>query len=411
MKAEWTSLPLDAVVERHTVKNALGDTNVLTISARHGLVSQREFFNKQVASKDLGHYFVLERGDFAYNKSYSDGYPVGAIKRLDKYATGVVSPLYICFRLKAAERVCSEFLVQYFEAGLLEPGLRGIAKEGARNHGLLNVKPSEFFALPVRLPPLGEQKKIAAILSSVDKAIEATQAVIDQLQVVKKAMMVELLTRGLPGRHTRFKQTEIGEMPEEWEVAAVGDLATLQQGLQIPISERFKEPGPGRWLYITIKYLSRREDGEPPEYIQSPRKSVTCGPDDLLLARTGGPGKVVTDVTGAFHNNFFRIDYDRQRVDKDYLRLWLESPAVQREIRLRAGTTTIPDLNHGDFLSMRLPLPTLDEQRSMAAPIRAIEERLTCERAEMETLKALKSALAPVLLAGQVRAKPDEDAA
>ena len=68
--------------------------------------------------------------------------------------------------------------------------------------------------LNLLLPPLAEQKKIASILSSVDEAIEATQAVLDQLHVVKKAMMAELLTRGLPGRHTRFKQTEIGEVPE-----------------------------------------------------------------------------------------------------------------------------------------------------------------------------------------------------
>ena len=80
----------------------------------------------------------------------------------------------------------------------------------------------EQFGLP--LPPLPEQRKIAAILSSVDDAIEASQAVIDQLQVVKKAMMAELLTKGLPGRHKKFKNTEIGEVPVEWTVCTIDSL-------------------------------------------------------------------------------------------------------------------------------------------------------------------------------------------
>jgi type I restriction enzyme S subunit len=101
----------------------------------------------------------------------------------------------------------------------------------AEEHGEVDVavkgktlNKAKLIDLPLLLPPLPEQRKIAAILSSVDDAIEATQAVIDQLQVVKKAMMAELLTRGLPGRHTRFKMTEIGEIPEEWEVRRIGDL-------------------------------------------------------------------------------------------------------------------------------------------------------------------------------------------
>jgi type I restriction enzyme S subunit len=77
--------------------------------------------------------------------------------------------------------------------------------------------------MEVLLPSLPEQRKIAAILSSVDETIEKTEAVIERLQVVKKAMMQELLTRGLPGRHTRFKKTEIGEIPEEWDVVELGE--------------------------------------------------------------------------------------------------------------------------------------------------------------------------------------------
>ena len=214
----WREYPLGAFMARLTRKNAELNENVLTISAEHGLVSQEEFFNKRVASKNLSNYFLIERGEFVYNKSYTKNYPVGAVKRLDAHGKGVVSPLYICFAITDLAVVTSDYIAHLLESSVLDGQMRLIAKEGGRAHGLLNVKPSEFFAVVANLPPLSEQRKIAAILSSLDDAIEKTQAVIDQVQVVKRGLMQELLTRGLPGRHTRFKQTEIGEVPEEWDL-------------------------------------------------------------------------------------------------------------------------------------------------------------------------------------------------
>ena len=88
------------------------------------------------------------------------------------------------------------------------------------------------------LPPLPEQHKIAAILSSVDHAIEKAQAVIDQVQVVKRGLMQELLTRGLPGRHTRFKQTEFGQVPEAWIEIDLGSVIELKRGYDLPRQHR-----------------------------------------------------------------------------------------------------------------------------------------------------------------------------
>jgi type I restriction enzyme S subunit len=115
---------------------------------------------------------------------------------------------------------------------LSAPGMRARLSELASgtSGSMKNLSQEKFLGLCVSIPPLGEQRKIAAILSSVDDAIDATQAVIEQLQVVKKAMMAELLSRGLPGRHTRFKQTEIGEVPEEWEVVKLGSTGDWLSG-------------------------------------------------------------------------------------------------------------------------------------------------------------------------------------
>lgn len=121
---EWKANRLRNITTRHTKRNTIGNTNVLTISAQYGLINQAEFFNKAVANEDKSNYFLLEKGDFAYNKSYSNGYPFGAIKRLTRYEVGIVSPLYICFRIKEGS-VSGEYLEQYFEAALVDGHCEG----------------------------------------------------------------------------------------------------------------------------------------------------------------------------------------------------------------------------------------------------------------------------------------------
>ena len=168
---EWKVTRLRNIAMRQTKRNAIGNTNVLTISAQYGLINQAEFFNKAVASDDKSNYFLLEKGDFAYNKSYSNGYPFGAIKRLTRYKVGIVSPLYICFRIKEGS-VSGEYLEQYFEAGLMNHEIQAFAQEGARNHGLLNIAVDDFFNSKILIPLLEEQAAIAKILSTADREID-----------------------------------------------------------------------------------------------------------------------------------------------------------------------------------------------------------------------------------------------
>ena len=181
------------ITTRHTKRNTIGNTNVLTISAQYGLINQAEFFNKAVASDDKSNYFLLEKGDFAYNKSYSNGYPFGAIKRLTSYDVGIVSPLYICFRIKDGS-VSGEYLDQYFEAGLMNHEIQAFAQEGARNHGLLNIAVDDFFNSKILLPLPEEQTAIAEVLSAADREIDLLRQDIEQEKQKKKALMQLLLT-------------------------------------------------------------------------------------------------------------------------------------------------------------------------------------------------------------------------
>ena len=174
----WETRALSEIFERVTRKNTLGNTNVLTISAQEGLISQSEFFNKIVAGNARENYYLLRKGEFAYNKSYSNGYPFGAIKRLEGYEEGILSTLYICFRLLDGLGD-PDFYAHYFESGALNEGISMFAQEGARNHGLLNISIGDFFDLPIDVPQLEEQGRIAEFLETHD---EVEQTVIQQFE-------------------------------------------------------------------------------------------------------------------------------------------------------------------------------------------------------------------------------------
>ena len=191
---EWKNIKLGNIAERITRKNEEDNKNVVTISAQRGFVVQTDFFNKSVASEILDNYFLVHKNEFCYNKSYSNGYPMGAIKRLKSFDKAVVTTLYICFRLKEKPRTNIDFFEQYCESGLLNKELVKVANEGGRAHGLLNVTPADFFNMHMRIPSIEEQTAIASVLVNADKEIEIQKQKLAALQEEKKGLMQVLLT-------------------------------------------------------------------------------------------------------------------------------------------------------------------------------------------------------------------------
>ncbi len=191
---EWQHVEFSEVFDRVNRRNSEGNTNVLTISAQQGLVGQGRYFNKNIASENVANYFLLHRGEFAYNKSYSAGYPMGAIKRLDQYDKGILSPLYICFRLRNEADYEASFFTHFFEAGCLNQALGEIAQEGARNHGLLNVGVSDFFGLKLIAPTVDEQRAIAHVLDASLVEIRQHESKLAALREQKRGLMQCLLT-------------------------------------------------------------------------------------------------------------------------------------------------------------------------------------------------------------------------
>lgn len=273
----------------------------------------------------------------------------------------------------------------------------------------------DYKQIQILLPPLGEQRKIAAILSSVDEAIEASQAVIDQLQVVKKAMMAELLTRGLPGRHMRFKMTEIGEIPEEWEVVTLGAVGQWLSGGTPSKQDSALWVGSVPW--VSPKDMKRPRIDDAIDHVSevalqrgtqlAPVGSVLMVVRGMILAHTfpvavtTGPVAFNQDIkalvpTPAFESEFV-LGWLQHRGD-DILALTDVS---------NHGTKRLPSER---LSATAVPKPSMSEQQNIVAVLRAADVRAEAEVAWRDQLRIVKSALMSVLLTGEVRVKPDEEA-
>ena len=190
----WEQRKLEDAFERVVRKNTNNESRLpLTISAQDGLVDQITYFNNRVASRDVSNYYLVYNGEFAYNKSTSDGYPFGAVKRLDWYEKGVLSTLYIVFALKHPEKDDSDFMTVFYDTDRWHRGVAERAAEGARNHGLLNISADDFFDIDTTMPEdKVEQEKIGRLLKKLDTLITLHQRKLKKLQNIKKSCLEKM---------------------------------------------------------------------------------------------------------------------------------------------------------------------------------------------------------------------------
>ena len=218
----WEQRKLSNIAERITRKNEkLESTLPLTISAQYGLIDQNEFFDKRIASKDVSGYYLVRKGEFAYNKSTSSDAPWGAIKRLDRYECGVLSTLYIVFRILDEGKTNSDYLVTYYDTVLWHKVVQVIAAEGARNHGLLNIAPADFFETTVLVPKdIEEQRKIGAYIKKLDHLITLHQSKAESWKT----------------RKNRF-------LTISWEQRKVREVTDRYDNLRIPVAANLRIAG------------------------------------------------------------------------------------------------------------------------------------------------------------------------
>jgi type I restriction enzyme, S subunit len=338
-------------------------------------------------------YYTRRAGQLVYSKlDFLNGAFAIVPPGLDGWETTLDLPAF-----DVASNVDVQWLVRFLCRPEFYKSFGHLAK-GSRK--ARRVGPEEFLRTKIPLPPLHQQQKIAAILSSVDEAIGASDAVIAQLHVVKKAMMAELLTKGLPGRHTRSKVTDVGEVPEGWIVAPVGECCLIRNDLRKPISaaERAHMAGPFPYYgptkaidhideyRIEGTYALIGEDGD--HFLKFDRWSMT------------------QLVSGRFNvNNHAHIVAGTEHCSAAWFATYFQHRDLSKRLT-RQGANRYK-LRKATLEELLIPLPGPEEQGRIATMLASVDERIATEREVVGGLSALNAGLASALLTGDLRVRPD----
>ena len=320
----------------------------------------------------------------------------------------MLTPQVTYYRCKKEDVLINNFLFYTFQSNFfqLDMDLRSSGGSTRKFIGIVDQR-----NLVVIIPSLSEQEEIVEFLDfktkNIDTLIRLKERKIKLLKEKRISLVNYIVTKGLdPGvKMIESDEKWIGSYPNHWEHIHFGIICNLQQGLQIPFDKRFFNKVEDSFEYITTQSIHRSE--QPRQYIKSPKKSVLCTKDDIIYGRTGNTGEVVTGVEGVFHNNFFRIDFDKNKLTKDYLVWFLNNLRFKEHILLLSGTTTIPDLNHSSFFSNRILIPSIHEQQQIVEYLdkqtEEMDTLIQLEQKKIDTLKEYRQSLISEVVTGKIR--------
>ena len=389
---DWEQRKLGDLVDRVTRKNQdLVSELPLTISAQYGLIDQNEFFDKRVASKDVSGYYLIENGEFAYNKSTSTDAPWGAIKRLDRYENGVLSTLYIIFGIKENNPVDSDFLVSYYSTNLWHKGIHEIAAEGARNHGLLNIAPADFFATRLMIPQdIEEQKKIGKYFIELEALITLHQRKCEQTKTLKKYMLQKMF----PQDGEKVPQIRFEGFTEDWEQRKLNEIAdkVSEKNKNNEFSEPFTNSAEQGIISqkdyfdreivnnenLNGYYIVRNDD-----FIYNPRISVTAPVGPINRNRLGRNG-----VMSPLYTVFRTHD-----IDNLYLEFYFKTTRWHCFMKLNGDSGARFDrftISSTQFMEMPIPYPTLEEQQKIGEYFESLDHLITLHQRKCDELKEVK---------------------
>ncbi|WP_306771610.1 restriction endonuclease subunit S [Agathobacter rectalis] len=390
---DWEQRKLGDLVDRVTRKNQdLVSELPLTISAQYGLIDQNEFFDKRVASKDVSGYYLIENGEFAYNKSTSTDAPWGAIKRLDRYENGVLSTLYIVFGIKENNPVDSDFLVSYYSTNLWHKGIHEIAAEGARNHGLLNIAPADFFETRLMIPQdIEEQKKIGKYFIELEALITLHQRKCEQTKNLKKYMLQKMF----PQNGAKVPEIRFNGFTHDWEQRKLSDV------LDIVTKRNGEKYGKEEVLSVSdeygcinqIKFQGRSFAGEDISnykivdtgdiiYTRSPLKSKPYGIIKVVGDEIGivSPLYIVNKVKEGNNSQFIYRVFDSPEKTNKYL-----SPLV------RKGAKNTMNISNDEWLSGKIDVaPSYEEQYQIGLYFDHLDNLITLHQRQCDELKKMK---------------------
>ncbi|WP_406731802.1 restriction endonuclease subunit S [Vibrio scophthalmi] len=412
----WKKVTLNQVVDRiRTIVNGEPE-NVLTISSTGGWVDQRQKWARDMAGESLKKYTHLEAGELSYNRGNSKTYPYGCVFKLKNWTSAAVPNVYHSFRTKE-DMIDASFIEYAFHSGVFDKQLSQIITSSARANGLLNITAKDFFDLELLVPPLPEQKKIAAILTSVDDVIEKTQAQIDKLKDLKTGMMQELLTRGVgvDGKpHTEFKDSPVGSIPKGWEVRYLADCCSkmtngyvgstrdiyVDKGVDYVLCQNVR---PNVFVEKTHKYVRQ-------EFHQKNMRACLQEGDVLTVQTGAGNGDtcvVPKSYEGANCHALIISRPKKEILNPYFLAEYMNSDQGKQRVSIIATGGAHPHLNTTDLRREIIPFPPIEEQNKMVNSLRAVQKKYILLEDKKKKLEATKKALMQDLLTGKVRVKVD----
>ena len=270
-----------------------------------------------------------------------------------------------------------------------------------------NLSQSKLAELPMALPPLPEQKKIAEILSTVQRAIEEQERIIQTTTELKKALMQKLFTEGL--RNELQKQTEIGPIPESWEIKTVGDYCDILNGFAFKSEDYVSKGGIPNFRVVNI-----RRDGSVsmddckflPESFAESHKQYLLNEGDIMFVMVGATrgklAQIPASILPALMNqNIWRIVPSKDEIDRDYLFHHLRRSVVgllQEDDDQARGF-----FKKSDFREIPLAIPSLQEQIEIRTALGTLETKLGQHAAKAAQLKDLFRTLLHALMTAKTR--------
>ena len=389
----WEQRKLGELVDRVVRKNTNNESTLpLTISAQYGLVDQITYFNNRVASRDVSNYYLVLNGEFAYNKSTSDGYPFGAVKRLDLYEKGVLSTLYIVFSPKKEQQVDSDFLTVFFDTDRWHKGVAERAAEGARNHGLLNISAEDFFDIDLSVPKdVAEQKQIGAFIRLLDNLITLHQRKFEKLTNVKKSMLEKMF----PQNGCSYPEIRFKGFTDAWEQRKVSELAEKTYGGGTPstLNEAYWD-GDIPWIQSSDVVDGRL-------FGVVPRKRITqyglnnsatqlVPKNSIAIITRVGVGKL------AFMPYSYATSQDFLSLSKlnaePLFTVYACYKKLQSELNAVQGTS-IKGITKDELLAKTVMVPQYAEQQQIGAFFSQLDNLITLHQRELEKLQNIKKSM------------------
>lgn len=391
--AEWTFVPLNKLAKRCTQKNRSGAiTRVLTNSAEYGVVDQRDYFDKDIATQgNLENYYVVEKGDYVYNPRISASAPVGPISK-NNVATGVMSPLYSVFRFGDSN---NDFYAYYFKTTGWHQYMRQASSTGAR-HDRMAITNDNFMAMPLPVSTQEEQQKIANCLTSLDELIRLEAEKLDAIKTHKKGLMQQLF----PAEGESLPKLRFPEFMDakEWEEKQLDDFAKIVRGgSPRPIDDYITSDNHGlNWLKIgdidkESKFVKSTQEKVIPAALT---KTRVVNPGDLILSNSMSFGRpYILEIQTCIHDGWIAVSEIKSSLDRDFLYYLIMTSASQTYFSKNAAGSGVQNLNADIIKLLPVSHPKKEEQQKIADCLASLDDVIATQSQKVDSLKAHKNGL------------------